>query len=320
MASHPRIVTLTLSPALDVATAVPRLWPNDKLRCSPPIHAPGGGGVNVARAIRRLGGEALALLPLGGSTGQHVQALLDDEGVPNRVLTIAQWTRECINVTNQADGQQYRLVMPGARLAATEQEALLAALEALPAPDFLVVSGSLPEGLAPDLLPRLLRGAARRGTRCVVDSSGPALRQALEVGGLLLIKPNLEELRALAGEDIAGPERLQHIARELALGRRCAAVLVSLGAQGAQLVTETLSLHIPALPVPRRSTVGAGDSLVAGVTLKLAAGADWLEAARYGVAAGSAAIMAEGSELCRLEDTERLYAWLRGGRAGQEPN
>lgn len=320
MASNLRIVTLTLSPALDVATAVPRLYPNDKLRCSPPVYAPGGGGVNVARAIRRLGADALALLALGGATGQHLLALLNAEGVPNRMVPISEWTRECINVTNQADGQQYRLVMPGVRLSAAEQMALLSAWEALPGADYLIISGSLPEGLVADFLPRLLRGASRRGTRCVIDSTGPVLRQALDVGGVFLIKPNLEELTSLAGEEVVGPERLEQIARALVKAKQCAAVLVSLGPQGAQLVTESLSEHIPAPPVPRRSMVGAGDSLVAGVTLKLASGAGWLEAARYGVAAGSAAIMTKGSELCRLEDTERLYAWLAGGSMAEAPD
>lgn len=312
MATTSRILTLTLSPALDVSTQVPRLCPNDKLRCSTPLYSPGGGGINVARAIHRLGGEALALFPAGGSTGQHLVERLDAEGVPNQVVPIAEWTRECINVTNQADGQQYRLVLPGARLAEAEQAALLGALAAQPAADYLVVSGSLPEGLAEDFLPNLLRAAARRGARLVVDSTGPGLRRALDVGDVFLIKPNLEELSALAGEAIAGPEQLAQLARGLIDAGRCKAVLVSLGPQGARLVTDALSEHIPAPTVPRRSTVGAGDSLVAAVTLKLAMGAGWLEAARYGVAAGTAAIMAKGSGLCRREDTERLFGWLSG--------
>lgn len=179
-----------------------------------PVYAP-GGGVNIARAIRRLGGDALALLPLGGSTGQHLLALLNAEGVPSQMVPITGWTRECINVTNQGDGQQYRLVMPGARLSAAEQMQLLSAWEALPGADYLIVSGSPPEGLAADFLPRLLRGAARCGTRCVIDSTGPVLCQALDVGGIFLIKPNLEELSALIGEEVAEPERLGRIVRTL---------------------------------------------------------------------------------------------------------
>ncbi|MEX6504168.1 6-phosphofructokinase II [Pseudomonas zhanjiangensis] len=305
-----RIVTLTLSPALDIATQVARLCADAKLRCSTPVYAPGGGGINVARAIHALGGSALALFPAGGSSGQHLVELLEAEGVASQVLAIADWTRECFNVVEQASAQQYRFIMPGARLAADEQVQLLAALQALPA-DYLVISGSLPEGLADDLLPRLLRDAARRGVRCILDSSGEALRQALDVGGIFMIKPNLNELNTLVGGEIGSPQQLASAARQLVRDGRCQTLLVSLGAQGALLVREGLSERIAAPTVRRRSTVGAGDSLVAAVTLKLAAGADWLEAARYGVAAGSAAIMAEGSGLCRREDTEQLYAWLQ---------
>lgn len=305
------IVTLTLSPALDIATRIPRLCPDAKLRCSEPVYAPGGGGINVARAIHTLGGSALALFPAGGSTGRRLIELLDAEGVANQPLPIADWTRECLNVVEQASAQQYRFILPGARLDAQEQERLLAALAALPVLDYLVISGSLPEGLATDFLPRLLQGAAQRGVRCILDSSAEALHQALAVGGVFLIKPNLNELRTLAGGEIAGPQQLASVAHELVQAGKCETVLVSLGAQGALLVTDGLSERIPAPTVRRRSTVGAGDSMVAAVTLKLAAGADWRDAARYGVAAGTAAIMTEGSELCRRSDTEQLYAWLQ---------
>lgn len=311
-----RIVTVTLSPALDVATRVARLYPDAKLRCSAPVYAPGGGGINVARAIHRLGGQALALFPVGGSTGRHLVDLLGAEGVPTQALPIAEWTRECINLVEQSSTQQYRLVMPGARLSLDEQEQLLAALQALPAPEYLVISGSLPEGLAADFLPRLLGIARQQGARCILDSSGAALRQALDIGGLFLIKPNIEEFGALVGQDIAAPEQLVDSARALIAAGKCQALLLSLGAQGALLVSAGLTERIPAPTVRKRSTVGAGDSMLGAVTLKLAAGADWREAARYGVAAGSAAIMTEGSELCRRSDTEQLLTWLQPPSVG----
>ena len=310
------IVTLTLSPALDIATEVPRLRADAKLRCALPEYAPGGGGINVARAIHRLGGHALALFPAGGPSGQQLIELLDAEGVANLPLAIAARTRECLNVVEQASGQQFRFVLPGASLSAAEQQRLLEAVEALPTPDYLVISGSLPAGLPAGFLPQLLQGASRRGVRCILDSSGEALRQALAVGGLFLIKPNLNELSNLAGETITGPERLAGVARELVDGGGCEQVLVSLGAQGALLVGPGMSERIAAPTVQRRSTVGAGDSMLAAVTLKLAAGAGWREALRYGVAAGSAAIIRDGSELCRQDDTERLFAWLQANGHG----
>ncbi len=309
------IVTLTLSPALDSATSIARLCPDAKLRCSEPRYAPGGGGINVARAIHLLGGNALALFPAGGPTGLHLAKLLTAEGVACQALPIGAWTRECLNVVEQASAQQYRFVLPGARLSETEQAQLLAALADLPELDYLVISGSLPAGLADDFIARLLRIAAQRGARCILDSSGEVLRQALDIGGLFLIKPNLNELRALAGEDISEPDQLLRVARGLVDADQCAAVLVSLGAQGALLATRELSERIIAPTVKKLSTVGAGDSLVGAVTLKLAQGASLSEAARYGVAAGSAAIMTAGSELCRRADTNRLFAWLQARAA-----
>ncbi|WP_369958968.1 1-phosphofructokinase family hexose kinase [Pseudomonas benzenivorans] len=305
------IVTLTLSPALDIATQIPRLRAEAKLRCTPPIYTPGGGGINVARAIHALGGRALALFPAGGASGQQLVELLAAEGVATQPLAIAERTRECLNVLEQAGAQQYRFVLPGACLSAAEQTRLLEAVAALPTPEYLVISGSLPPGLAADFLPRLLHDVIGRGIRCILDSSGEALRQALEVGGVFMIKPNLNELCSLAGEVIDGPERLAGFARELVDGGGCANVLVSLGAQGALLVGQGRREWLAAPTVQRCSTVGAGDSLVAGVTLKLAAGAPWREALCYGVAAGSAAIIGEGGALCRLADTERLFAWLQ---------
>lgn len=306
-----RIVTLTLSPALDVATAVPRLYPDAKLRCAVPVYAPGGGGINVARAIQRLGGHALAVFPAGGSTGRHLIDLLNAEGVPNQALAVEQWTRECINLVERSSAQQYRLVMPAAQLGLDEQEQLLAALQTLPRPDYLVVSGSLPEGLDEAFVPRLLSWVRQQGMRCIFDSGATALRQALACGGVFLIKPNIDELSALAGVEIADPGQLVGIAQGLIAAGQCQVVLVSLGPQGALLVSADTSLGITAPTVRKRSTVGAGDSMVAALTLKLAAGCELLTAARYGVAAGTAAIITEGSELCRRADTEQLFAWLQ---------
>lgn len=314
------IVTLTLSPALDCATHIKRLYPDAKLRCQTPSYAPGGGGINVARAIHRLGGQALALFPAGGPSGQYLVELLAAEGVSTQVLPISAWTRECLNVVEQANAQQYRFVLPGASLSLPEQEQLLTLLQALPSLDYLVISGSMPAGLAADFLPRVLRSAQQRGARCILDSGAETLRQGLTVGGLLLIKPNLHELSALAGVEISGPEQLVEAARGVLAGGRCEAMLVSLGAQGGLLVTAEQVERIAAPPVKKRSSVGAGDSLLAAMLLKHAAGASWSEAARYGVAAGSAAIMAEGTQLCARADTERLFNWLQrhpqGGLAG----
>lgn len=306
-----RIVTLTLSPVLDCSTRVPQLRPDEKLRCGTPAYAPGGGGINVARALQRLGGQALALFPVGGPSGEQLRALLSAEGVAHQALPVKGWTREGLNVRELSSGRQYRFVLPGASLSDAEQTQLLQLLGALPAFDCLVFSGSLPEELSADFLPRLLHLAQQRGARCVLDSSAEALRQGLTVGGLWLIKPNLAELAELVGQDLSQPGAQERAAGELLASGACEALLVSLGAEGALLATGDLLQRIPAPLVKKLSSVGAGDSLLAGMLRKLTAGAGWAEAARYGIAAGTAAIMAEGTQLCRLDDTERLFDWLQ---------
>ena len=307
----PSIVTLTLSPALDCATAVAHLCPDEKLRCSEPDYAPGGGGINVARALRNLGGKALAIYPAGGPSGQHLSELLQAEGVDCQPINTQAWTRQCFNVDEQAHGQQYRFILPSARLSEEEQQQILDKVQALKNMDYLVISGSQPDGLAADFLPRLLQIAKDKGARSVVDSSGPALQQAMQNGDLFLIKPSLSELSALAGEEINDPEQLARTASQLVASGKCTAVMVSLGAQGGLLATNTGIERINAPIVKKVSTVGAGDSLLAAMLMKLASGASLSEAAHYGVAAGSAAIQLRGSRLCTLADTERLYTWLQ---------
>lgn len=304
------IVTLTLNPSLDNATTTPRLYPDGKLRCARPRYEPGGGGINVARAIYKLGGEALALFPAGGPTGEQLAKLLNEAGVNHQLLAISDWTRESFNIVIEQSGEQYRFVMPGANLSNGEQQQLLAQLAALPSFAYLVISGSLPDGVAPAFICQLVATARNRGAAVILDSSGPALRQAVAAGGLTLIKPNINELAALAGSDINDHQQLVDVSRQLINDGKSEAVVVSLGPQGALLVTTDQEARIVPPTVKRQSTVGAGDSMVAAITLKRAQGAGWLEAARYGVAAGTAATMNQGTELCRKVDVERIYAWL----------
>ena len=196
------VVTLTLNPALDVSTATPRITPAHKLRCAPPRFDPGGGGVNVARVIQRLGGRSLAVYPAGGPTGQRLTALLEAEGARTVATAIAGETRESFTVTDRSDNAEYRFVLPGPVLSDAEQDLCFeAALATGTGSSFLVVSGSLPSGLEPQRLHDLARLAKARDLRLVVDSSGPALAAALEAG-VHLVKPNLRELSDLVGRSL----------------------------------------------------------------------------------------------------------------------
>ncbi len=303
-----RIVTLTLNPAMDLSTTAARVEPTRKLRCSLPHYDPGGGGINVARVVATLGGDALAVYPGGGPFGDLLERTLAGLGVPQRRVPIAGDTRESFTVDEGASGLQYRFVLPGPELSAVEQQACLDAIAALdPRPSWLVLSGSFPRGVAPMFFDQVVALAQRIGARLVLDCSGEALRHAGQRGAIHLLKPSLSELATLAGGKVEGVAAQEAALREL-IGRGVAEVIVlSLGGEGAVLASKEGIERFAPLDVPVCSAVGAGDSMVGAMVLALSRGWSLPAAVRYGIAAGSATLMRPGTELCRAEDVERLY-------------
>ncbi|WP_312074075.1 6-phosphofructokinase II [Atlantibacter sp.] len=305
------VYTLTLAPSLDSATVTPQIYPEGKLRCTAPVFEPGGGGINVARAITHLGGNATALYPAGGATGEHLTALLQEENVTVDALVTHDWTRQNLHVHVETSGEQYRFVMPGAHLKQEEFRQLQEKVMALESGALLVISGSLPPGVSLDDFTHLIKHAQEHGLRCIIDSSGEALNAALETGGIELVKPNQKELAALVGRDLNQPDDVRRAAQELVNSGKAKRVVVSLGPQGALGVDETDCVQVVPPPVKSQSTVGAGDSMVGAMTLKLAQNATLLDMVRYGVAAGSAATLNQGTRLCSHENTEKIYQYLQ---------
>ncbi len=305
------IATLTLNPAVDKNTSVDRVVAEDKLRCAAPSREPGGGGINVSRVVQRLGGAPKALYTAGGPTGAMLEGLLDKEGLDHHPLPVDDWTRENLIVSETSTDRQFRFGMPGPTLTADALQDTLAALRALdPAPDHLVASGSLPPGVPDNAYTAVAEAAHDLGARPILDTSGPALRAA-RAAGWYLLKPNLRELEQLAGRALdTDPERIG-AARDFMERGWCEVVVLSMGAAGALLITPERALHVRSPTVPIESRVGAGDSMVGGLTLALDRGWDLADAVRFGVAAGAAAVMTPGTELCRRDDTERLYAQLK---------
>ena len=307
------IVTLTLNPSIDVNAATDQVVPNRKLYCSEASHEAGGGGINVARAIHILGGTARALFTSGGLSGQRLESLVEAEGVEIQPVRIAGETRQSVHVTESSSGNQFRFVMEGPTLQESEWQAVLDAVLALdPVPEFLVASGTLPPGAPVDFYGTLSVIAAKTGTKLIVDTSGAPL--ALAAGeGTFLLKPNLNEMRQLTGGNLFSDVLLEGMARSLVSANRAKVVAVSMGAAGSFVVWEGGAKRIIAPVVPVVSRVGAGDSMVAGTVLALTRGLPIEEAVRFGVAAGTAAVMTPGTELCRREDAERLYDQMRTG-------
>lgn len=304
------IYTLTFAPSLDSATQTPQIYPEGKLRCSSPIFEPGGGGINVARAITFLGGKATAIFPVGGATGEHLAALLTEENVPVECVDAREWTRQNLHVHVNASGEQYRFVMPGAALHVDEVQKLEEKVTQIEAGSLLVVSGSLPPGVNLERFVALIKSAQQHGVRCVVDSSGDALAAALDIGHIELVKPNQKELSALVQRDLIQPDDVRKAAEEIIRSGRAARVVVSLGAQGALAVDAKQCVQVVPPPIKSQSTVGAGDSMVGAMVLKLAENAGLEEMVRYGVAAGSAATINQGTRLCSRENTQQIFDYL----------
>ncbi|MHB8111119.1 MAG: 1-phosphofructokinase family hexose kinase [Syntrophorhabdaceae bacterium] len=215
--------------------------------------------------------------------------------------------RENLVILEESTGQQYRFGMPGPDLDKMEWEQFLQALSAIePSPDFLVTSGSLPRGVPADFYAQAARIGKKKGTKTIVDASGEALKEALREG-VYLIKPNVGEFRELVGEDIKEESQIKAEAQRMVKSGHCEGLVISLGAAGALMVTKEVAEHIIPPTVPVISKVGAGDSMVAGIVLGLARGKPIRDSILFGVAAGTAAVMTPGTELCRREDAERLF-------------
>jgi len=301
------VLTLTLNPAVDVATSIDKVIDTRKLRCSAAQRDPGGGGINVARVMQRLGGNCHALYLAGGATGLMLQELLDAEHVEASCIDIAGETRENFSVQETSTGREYRFVLPGPVVTEREWQGCVARINALEVPPrYLVLSGSIPPGVPLDIYARLARSAAARGTRIVLDTSGPALAAALDAS-VWLVKPSLNELRELTRRPLATEPEWRAAAHEIVREGRAAIVALTLGEQGALLVTAGQTLRARGLPVHVSSSVGAGDSFIAGMICKLDRDAGFDEAFRYGMAAASATLLVSGTARCKREDVERLY-------------
>jgi 6-phosphofructokinase 2 len=303
------ILTVTMSPAIDVSVLTERIAPVRKTRCRDVRRNPGGGGVNVARVITRLGGRCRALYPAGGSAGSLLTELLDREGVESLRIDIAETTRENFTVNETATGDQYRFVLPGTPLAPNEWRDCLDRIAALLTPSgFLVASGSLPEGPPEDFFAKLSALAADKGARMVLDTSGPPLRQALEAGGLDLVKPNLRELCEYVGRKLTHEAEWTAAIRGIVASGKAKTVVLTLAERGALMAEAEDVVRAPGLAVPVESAVGAGDSFLGAMVWRLTEGDHAKEAFRYGMAAGTAAIATPGTELCGKHDVERFYA------------
>lgn len=299
------IYTITLNPALDHFLDVDELRLDDANRVKSECLYAGGKGIDVSRAIRQLGGDSMALGFIGGHTGQVMIALLKAEGVTCYFTPIAQDTRRNIIVTTARSRTQTMLNSLGPMVTKVEWAAFLEHLTLLNLRDaYVVVSGSLPRGVPADAYCHIIALVQSRGARAVLDADGPCLKSGLRAKPFA-IKPNVNELRRLTGKKLRSEAEILGAAETIARAG-VEVVMVSRGSQGILLIGphERYRAKPPAVKV--RSTVGAGDSTVAGFVFTHASGRGLEECARIATAAGTAATLAPGNQLCRVDDVRRL--------------
>jgi 6-phosphofructokinase 2 len=305
-AGGPRIVTLTMNPALDISSDADVVRPTDKIRCGAARYDAGGGGINVAKVAHVLGASVAAVYPAGGLTGEVLTDLLVGDGVPIRRVDIDAPTRESFTVNEMSTGLQYRFVLPGPSLSFVEQQRCLAELrQAGASAGFVVASGSLPPGVPMNFYQHVALVCRELGARFVLDTSGGGLRHI--TSGVDLLKASVRELRECVGRELVTEAEQFAAAREIVDCGRAKAVVVSLGSDGALLATAQESLRFPAIPMRALSGVGAGDAMVAAITVGLSRDLSLSESVRFGIAAGAAMLMTPGTQPCTRADAERLF-------------
>lgn len=301
------ILTLTLNPALDMATDVPQIIPGQKLRCTDPHLDPGGGGINVSRAIKALGGDSLALVALGGLTGDRLAGLIRADGITFLSILGPGETRQSLTVTEGDSGKQFRFMLPGPVWGEAERARVFTLLSATARPGGIsVISGSQPPGVPADFPAQL--AASMDQSRIVLDTSGPALTEAVihPIPGLEVLRMDGEEGEELAGRRLETKTETADFAAELVAKGVAKTVIVARGAEGNVLANANERLFSPAPKVRVKSTVGAGDSFVAAFVLAMARGQDAATGLAMASAAAAAAVMTDATQLCRAEDVMRL--------------
>jgi 6-phosphofructokinase 2 len=299
------IVTLTINPALDKSANFSGLIPEQKIRCETPRYDAGGGGINVSKAISRLNGESMCIYTSGGPIGLMLQECFEKETIASQVILTKNWTRENFVAYDVSTQSQYRFGFPGAAISETEQAQIMATITNLK-PKYLVISGSINEGLSSSFYQAICVLMKNSDTKIIVDTAGEALQKVLETG-VYLIKPNIGELAKLMNVERLELNGVEAAAKKLIQNQSVEIVVVSLGPNGAILVTKDQTEFVAAPAVIKKSTVGAGDSMVGAMVWALSQNKSFKEVLKWGVSCGTAATMNEGTQLFNRDDAMKLF-------------
>jgi len=306
-----KIITLTVNPALDKSAKIASLIPDQKLKCHSIQYQPGGGGINISRMLKRLGTETSCIVTSGGDTGKYLTDLLIKEAIQPEIIPIKGWTRENLSVVDTQSGFQYRFGMPGNELSITEIDSIKNLLkEIVNSQDILVLSGSLAEKMPMDYYAQLIKYLSYKNIRIVIDTAGPALKEALKEN-VYLMKPNQRELAQLAGKEFLSTIEQETFAMEMIKSKKAQYVVVSLGARGAFLASSEGVFYKSTPSVKVKSTIGAGDSMVAGLIYGIQNNFTPEKILKWGVVCGVATTMSEGTGLATKENIDTVLRLMK---------
>ncbi len=303
------ILCIALNPTIDISSTAMKVEPTHKVRTRDQHMHAGGGGVNVARAVKTLGGDPRLLITSGGAAGTLLEEALGGSSIRLDIIELKEATRIAFAVYEEETGQEYRFVPEGPVMPKAKQQQVARAVSEFK-DGYVVASGSLPRGLPEDAYASLGKIAAGSGSRFILDTSGGALKAALDARiNMFLVKPSLSELESYMGCKL-DEEGAEAAAREIVASGKAQRVALTLGGNGALLAGPNGVIRQPAIKVQVKSATGAGDSFVGGLVWRLSNGDDMESAFRYAMAVGAAAAMTPGTELCRKSDVDALLAQL----------
>jgi len=307
------IATVTLNPSLDRTVTVEELVLDEANRWTNLRQDPGGKGINVSRVIHELGGKTMAFGFIGGIDGETLKQLLKHHGVPFDFTPIKGEIRSNFIISDEAACSQTRIDAPGPNIVRHELQKLVQKVKHVsPKPDYLVFAGSVPPSVPIDIYRQLIESAKGNGIKTVLDSDGKWLKEGIKAVPNI-IKPNVHEAEELLDTQLRSETAIIDALKHL-LDRGIELAVISRGKLGLIAANEDRVIKVTPPEVEVCSKVGAGDSTIAGLVLKLSQGRDIEEACRWAAAAGTAATLTPGTQLCRREDVESILFHVKSKR------
>lgn len=304
------IYTVTLNPTLDITYVVNEIKFEEPVLASRVLKNPGGKGINVSRALHSMGVDSLAIALIGGFTGEEVLALLNEEGLKIDFIRIENETRTNVIILGEKNGTELVIRSAGPPVIKKDTEDICRHIFKIAlAPGILVLSGSLPPGVDNDIYASLIAYGKSKGMKTVLDSDGEPFAIGLREKPYL-IKPNYKELTRLAGREFDDDDAIIEFCRGLT-GEGIELMVVSLGGKGALLITSEGAWRGTVPYIEKEDTVGAGDSMVAGMVMSIIQHKPLQETFELGLACGVSAVMNKGPGLCEPKTLARALSKIK---------